>query len=57
MPYCRGKSTLLRMVAGLERVTGGEMRIGERVVNEVHSLPQTRFVARFIGSPPMSFLI
>ncbi|WP_269532893.1 ABC transporter ATP-binding protein [Chitinimonas sp. BJYL2] len=27
------KSTLLRMVAGLESITGGELRIGDRVVN------------------------
>ncbi len=27
------KSTLLRMVAGLESISGGELRIGERVVN------------------------
>ncbi len=30
-----GKSTALRMVAGLETITGGEMRIGDRVVNDV----------------------
>ena len=30
-----GKSTTLRMVAGLEEVTGGEIRIGDRVVNDV----------------------
>lgn len=30
-----GKSTTLRMIAGLEEVTGGEIRIGDRVVNEV----------------------
>jgi multiple sugar transport system ATP-binding protein len=30
-----GKSTTLRMVAGLERLTGGEIHIGDRVVNEV----------------------
>ena len=29
-----GKSTALRMVAGLEDITGGELRIGEEVVNE-----------------------
>ena len=28
-----GKSTALRMVAGLEEITGGELRIGDRVVN------------------------
>ena len=30
-----GKTTVLRMVAGLEDVTGGEIQIGGRVVNEV----------------------
>jgi ABC-type sugar transport system ATPase subunit len=30
-----GKSTTLRMVAGLEEVTSGEIRIGDRVVNDV----------------------
>ncbi|MEM8866028.1 MAG: ATP-binding cassette domain-containing protein, partial [Planctomycetota bacterium] len=30
-----GKSTTLRMVAGLEEVSGGQIRIGDRVVNDV----------------------
>jgi sn-glycerol 3-phosphate transport system ATP-binding protein len=30
-----GKSTTLRMVAGLEEVTSGEIRIGDRLVNDV----------------------
>src|SRR4051812_19702006 len=30
-----GKTTALRMIAGLETVTDGEIRIGERVVNEL----------------------
>ena len=30
-----GKSTALRMLAGLEEITDGELRIGERVVNDV----------------------
>jgi multiple sugar transport system ATP-binding protein len=30
-----GKSTTLRMIAGLEDVTGGEIRIGDRVVNDL----------------------
>ncbi len=38
-----GKTTALRMVAGLEEVTDGELRIGERVVNEL--APQERDVA------------
>ncbi len=38
-----GKSTALRMVAGLEEISGGELRIGERVVNDVH--PKDRDIA------------
>jgi multiple sugar transport system ATP-binding protein len=30
-----GKSTLLRTIAGLEDITGGTLRIGDRVVNDV----------------------
>ena len=30
-----GKSTTLRMIAGLEDISGGEMYIGERLVNEI----------------------
>lgn len=37
------KSTTLRMVAGLEEITGGEIRIGERVVNDVE--PKDRDIA------------
>src|SRR5215470_18088824 len=32
-----GKTTALRMVAGLESISGGVVRIGERVVNHVPS--------------------
>ena len=32
-----GKSTTLRMIAGLESITAGQLRIGERVVNDVPS--------------------
>ncbi len=38
-----GKSTALRMVAGLESISGGELRIGDRVVNDVP--PQGRDIA------------
>src|SRR5918998_714140 len=38
-----GKTTALRMVAGLEEITDGEIRIGERVVNEV--TPKDRDIA------------
>ncbi len=38
-----GKSTTLRMVAGLEEITGGVVRIGDKVVNEVP--PKSRDIA------------
>ncbi len=38
-----GKSTALRMVAGLEDISGGELRIDDRVVNDVH--PKDRDIA------------
>lgn len=38
-----GKSTTLRLVAGLEDLTGGTIRIGDRVVNDVH--PKDRDIA------------
>ena len=38
-----GKSTALRMVAGLEDISSGELRIGDRVVNEVP--PKDRDIA------------
>lgn len=38
-----GKSTTLRMIAGLESVTAGELRIGDRVVNDVP--PRDRDIA------------
>jgi multiple sugar transport system ATP-binding protein len=38
-----GKTTALRMVAGLEEITAGEIRIGNRVVNEL--APRERDVA------------
>ncbi|HEX8819805.1 MAG TPA: sn-glycerol-3-phosphate ABC transporter ATP-binding protein UgpC [Archangium sp.] len=38
-----GKSTALRMIAGLEEITGGTLAIGERVVNELP--PKDRDVA------------
>lgn len=43
-----GKSTLLNMIAGLEAVTGGEIRIGERVVNDV--APKDRDIAMVFQS-------
>jgi multiple sugar transport system ATP-binding protein len=38
-----GKSTALRMIAGLETITNGEMRIGDKVVNDVE--PKDRDIA------------
>ncbi len=38
-----GKSTLMRMIAGLEEITGGEIEIGGRVVNDLP--PRERDVA------------
>ncbi len=38
-----GKSTTLRMIAGLEEISGGTVRIGGQVVNEV--LPKDRDIA------------
>src|SRR5690606_14835240 len=39
-----GKTTLLRAIAGLEQPTGGEIRIGERVVSQpgAHVPPERR---------------
>src|SRR5947208_14750724 len=38
-----GKTTALRMVAGLEEITDGEIRIGDRVVNDL--APRHRDIA------------
>jgi multiple sugar transport system ATP-binding protein len=38
-----GKSTILRMIAGLEELTGGSIYIGERLVNDVP--PKDRDIA------------
>ncbi|MCW2860171.1 MAG: transporter related protein, partial [Actinoallomurus sp.] len=38
-----GKSTALRMIAGLEDITGGEISIGDRVVNNL--APKDRDIA------------
>src|SRR5262245_37396252 len=38
-----GKTTALRMVAGLEEISGGTIRIGDRVINDVP--PKERDVA------------
>ncbi|MBO6273112.1 sn-glycerol-3-phosphate ABC transporter ATP-binding protein UgpC [bacterium] len=38
-----GKSTILRMIAGLEEITSGTISIGDRVVNNIH--PKDRDIA------------
>ncbi|MEQ8835790.1 MAG: ATP-binding cassette domain-containing protein, partial [Lacipirellulaceae bacterium] len=38
-----GKTTTLRMIAGLETITSGTLKIGDRVVNEMH--PKDRDIA------------
>jgi multiple sugar transport system ATP-binding protein len=43
-----GKSTTLRMVAGLEEISGGTIQIGERVVNDVP--PKDRDIAMVFQS-------
>src|SRR6478752_888524 len=43
-----GKSTTLRMIAGLEEITGGELRIGGRRVNE--TAPKDRDIAMVFQS-------
>ena len=42
-PSGSGKSTALRMIAGLEEISDGEIRIGDRVVNELP--PKNRDIA------------
>src|SRR5579859_7928881 len=52
-----GKSTCLRMLAGLEEISEGEIRIGNRVVNDVP--PRDRDIAMMFQSyalyPHMTF--
>lgn len=43
-----GKSTALRMIAGLEEITGGTLRIGDRVVNDL--TPKERDIAMVFQS-------
>ena len=43
-----GKSTTLRMIAGLEEISGGTLRIGDRVVNDV--APKDRDIAMVFQS-------
>ncbi len=43
-----GKSTALRMIAGLEEISGGVLRIGDRIVNNV--APKDRDIAMVFQS-------
>src|SRR5438105_12662459 len=43
-----GKTTALRMLAGLEEISGGEIRIGDRVVNDL--TPRARDIAMVFQS-------
>src|SRR5580658_8874481 len=43
-----GKSTLLNTIAGLESITSGEIKIGDRVVNDLH--PSKRDIAMVFQS-------
>ena len=43
-----GKTTALRMIAGLEQITAGDLKIGERVVNDVN--PRDRDIAMVFQS-------
>src|SRR5437667_11533408 len=43
-----GKSTTLRMVAGLEEISGGTIRIGDRVVNDLP--PRSRNISMVFQS-------
>src|SRR5918995_150718 len=47
-PSGSGKSTALRMVAGLEETSSGEIRIADRVVNEI--APKDRDIAMVFQS-------
>src|SRR2546423_13138474 len=51
-----GKSTTLRMIAGLEEITGGQIRIGGRIVNGIP--PKNREIAMVVQKyalyPPMT---
>jgi multiple sugar transport system ATP-binding protein len=47
-PSGSGKTTVLRLTAGLEELSDGEIRIGDRIVNDVH--PMDRDVAMVFQS-------
>ena len=41
-----GKSTVLRMIAGLETISSGTMKIGERIVNDMHPKDRDKMCIR-----------
>ena len=45
-----GKSTTLRMIAGLEEITSGELKIGDKVVNDVEPKDRDRKSTRLNSS-------
>ena len=48
-----GKTTTMRMIAGLEDVSGGEIWIGDRLVNKLEPRTGTsRWCSRATGSTP-----
>ena len=47
-----GKSTTLRMIAGLEDISGGILKIDDRVVNDVE--PKDRDIAMVFQNCPVS---
>ena len=54
-----GKSTTLRMIAGLEEITGGQLYIGETLMNDVS--PKDRDIAMVFQNqahyPPMTVFV
>ena len=44
-----GKTTALRMIAGLERISAGEVRVGDTVLNDVPPKDRDRSEERRVG--------
>ena len=47
-----GKTTALRLLAGLEEITGGEIKIGDRLVNDVAQVIEPSRRRRFTCGKP-----